>query len=280
MTEPLTFGSLFSGIGGIDLGLERAGLICKWQSEIDSYSSRVLGKHWPNVPNHGDITKMQTDQIEKVDLICGGFPCQDISLAGKGAGLKGERSGLFYEFIRIVRGIRPQYLLLENVAALLVRGLDDVLGTLAALGYDCEWHCIPAAAIGAPHRRDRIFILAYSNDVGSKIRHAKCCKSASEKKTNHAVSLSTIMADADGSGLQRSHSQKLSKCTRKRFARTRSSLQRFDKECAQWEFEPGVGRVANGISSRVDRLKGLGNAVVPQIAEWIGLTFFRGENDL
>ena len=153
MTKPLTFGSLFSGIGGIDLGLERAGIICKWQSEIDSYSSRVLKKHWPNVPNHGDITKMQTDQIEKVDLICGGFPCQDISFAGKGAGLKGGRSGLFYELIRIVRGIRPQYLLLENVAALLIRGLDDVLGSLAAIGYDCEWHCIPDFHIGLRRRR-------------------------------------------------------------------------------------------------------------------------------
>ncbi len=280
MDEPLTFGSLFSGIGGIDLGLERAGLICKWQSEIDSYSSRVLKKHWPNIPNYGDITKMQTDQIEKVDLICGGFPCQDISFAGKGSGLKGERSGLFYEFIRIVRKIRPQYILLENVAALLVRGLDDVLGTLAALGYDCEWHCIPAASIGAPHRRDRIFILAYSNGCGSKIGHAKCCQSAVEKKTDYAVSCGTIMADADSSRLQRWHSQKLSKCLRKRFTRTSSSLQRFQKQCAQWEFEPGLGRVADGISSRVDRLRGLGNAVVPQIAEWIGLTFFRGENDL
>ena len=243
MTEPLTFGSLFSGIGGIDLGLERAGLACKWQSEIDSYSSRVLKKRWPNIPNYGDITKMQTDQIEKVDLICGGFPCQDISVAGKGAGLKGERSGLFYEFIRIVREIRPQYLLLENVAALLIRGLDDVLGTLAALGYDCEWHCIPAAAIGAPHRRDRIFILA----------------------------------NADSSRLQRWRSQKLSKCPRKRLTRASSSLQRFKKQCAQWEFEPGLGRVANGIPRRVDRLKGLGNAVVPQISEWIGLNFFQGE---
>jgi DNA (cytosine-5)-methyltransferase 1 len=266
MTEPLTFGSLFSGIGGIDLGLERAGLICQWQSEIDSYSSRVLKKHWPNVPNHGDITKMQTDQIEKVDLICGGFPCQDLSVAGKGAGLKGERSGLFYELTRIVRGIRPQYLLLENVAALLVRGLDDVLGSLAALRYDCEWHCIPAAAIGAPHRRDRLFIIGKKNIKScSAVADAYCdgCeKNAKQKPKPGGASRLEVFTPP-----QR---QKNLFC----------QLQQFRNDCKWWATEPGVGRVANGIPNRVDRIRGLGNAVVPQIAEWIGLTFFRGENDL
>ena len=176
----LTFGSLFAGIGGLDLGLERAGMKCKWQVEIDDYATKVLERHWPNVRRWRDITTFPPDARRellegrqpqradngpesspwRVDLICGGFPCQDISYAGRGAGLKGERSGLFFEAIRVVRQLKPRYVLLENVAAILTRGLDRVLGELGQIGYDCEWHCIPAAAVGAPHIRDRTFILA------------------------------------------------------------------------------------------------------------------------
>ena len=148
----MTFGSLFSGCGGMDLGLERAGMTCAWQVEIDPFARKVLAKHWPNIPKHDDVKTFPPSDPKDwhVDLICGGFPCEDLSFAGKGKGLKGSRSGLWFEFARIVREIRPPFALLENVSALLVRGLDAVLGSLAAMGYDAEWGCVPAAFVGAP----------------------------------------------------------------------------------------------------------------------------------
>lgn len=163
----ITFGSLFAGIGGFDLGFERSGMVCKWQVEIDEFCRKVLTKHWPNVPKWDDIRTFPPKPIEKwgVDLICGGFPCQDISVAGKGKGIHGERSGLFFEMAKVICMLRPKLVVLENVAALLNRGMSEVLGELAEIGYDAEWHCIPAAAVGAPHKRDRVFIFAYS---GSK----------------------------------------------------------------------------------------------------------------
>src|SRR5574343_884793 len=158
----LTVGSLFTGIGGFDLGLERAGMRVAWQSEIDPYASAVLKKYWPLVPNHGDIRGITGDSVEWVDVLCGGFPCQDISNAGKRAGIDGERSGLWAEYARVIGELRPRYVIVENVSALLGRGLGRVLGDLAALGFDAEWHCIPASAVGAPHRRERICIVAES----------------------------------------------------------------------------------------------------------------------
>ena len=153
---------LFSGIGGFSLGLERTGgfetvAFC----EIDPFCRRVLAKHWPDVPCFDDVTTLRGEDVGTVDVICGGFPCQDISFAGLGAGLDGARSGLWSEYARLVGELRPSFVIVENVAALLSRGLDRVLGDLASLGYDAEWHCIPASAVGAPHRRDRIWVVAY-----------------------------------------------------------------------------------------------------------------------
>jgi DNA (cytosine-5)-methyltransferase 1 len=156
-----TVGSLFSGIGGMDLGLERAGGAVIWQSEIDPYACRVLAKHWPNVPNLGDIRDVRWETVEAVDIVAGGFPCQDVSDAGDRAGIDGERSGLWTHFAAAIRHIRPRYVLVENVPGLLVRGMGRVVGDLASMGYDAEWDCIPAAAVGAPHLRARIWILAY-----------------------------------------------------------------------------------------------------------------------
>jgi DNA (cytosine-5)-methyltransferase 1 len=232
----ITFGSLFAGIGGFDLGFERAGMTCKWQVEIDDHATRVLAKHWPHVHRERDIRECGSHNLERVDVICGGFPCQDISYAGLGAGLDGERSGLFFEAIRVVRQLKPKVVVLENVAALLTRGLDRVLGTLAAVGYDAEWHCIPAAAVGAPHIRDRVFVVG-------------------------------ILPDANGDNAQR-------RCCTVQMGRqwlTREAQNNGDKGGTQWATEPDVGRVADGVPARVDRLRGLGNAVVPQVAEWIGL---------
>jgi DNA (cytosine-5)-methyltransferase 1 len=155
---------LFSGIGGFSLGLERAGMRTVAFCEIGEFQRAVLAKHWPGVPCYDDVRTLSADRLRadgiSVDVICGGFPCQDISLAGKGAGLAGERSGLWREYARLIGELRPRFVLVENVSALLGRGLGDVLGDLAALRYDAEWHCIPASCVGLPHIRDRVWIVA------------------------------------------------------------------------------------------------------------------------
>jgi DNA (cytosine-5)-methyltransferase 1 len=157
---------LFSGIGAFSLGLERAGMRTVAFCEIEPFARRVLAKHWPDIYIFDDVRTLSAQHLTGmgigVDVICGGFPCQDISVAGRGAGIGGERSGLWSEFARIIGEVGPRYVIVENVAALLGRGLGDVLGDLASLGYDAEWHCIPAAAVGAPHIRDRIWIVAYA----------------------------------------------------------------------------------------------------------------------
>lgn len=151
---------LFSGIGGFSLGLHRTGgfetvNFC----EMKPHAQAVLAKNFPGVPCHSDVTTYPFTEGE-ADVITAGFPCQDISFAGVGAGLAGARSGLYREVVRALRMVRPRYAVLENVAALLSRGLGTVLGDVAEVGYDAEWHCIPASAAGAPHRRDRIWIVA------------------------------------------------------------------------------------------------------------------------
>lgn len=152
---------LFAGSGGMTLGLERAGgfetaAFC----EIEPYARRVLARHWPEVPCFEDVAVADFGPVGPVDLVTAGFPCQDISFAGKGAGLSGDRSGLFWHVLRAASLVGFPRLLLENVAALLKRGLGDVLGALATFGHDATWHCIPASAVGAPHPRDRIWIVA------------------------------------------------------------------------------------------------------------------------
>jgi len=157
----LTHGSLFSGIGGFDLGFERAGIETTWQVEIEDYARRVLQRHFPRAQRFNDIRECGKHNLAPVDIVSGGFPCQDISNAGKRAGIDGERSGLWSEYARIIRELRPRYVVVENVAALLGRGMERVLGDLAACGYDAEWQSISAAHVGAPHLRERIWILAY-----------------------------------------------------------------------------------------------------------------------
>ena len=151
----------FSGIGGFSLAARWLGGIETVQFvEREPFCQRILSKHWPTVPIHDDICTYEPEP-GSADIVCGGFPCQDISQAGKGAGLAGTRSGLFYELLRVVRMVGPSYIVLENVAAITHRGMDDVLGALAEAGYDCEWACIPAAAVGACHQRDRWWCVAY-----------------------------------------------------------------------------------------------------------------------
>jgi DNA (cytosine-5)-methyltransferase 1 len=247
--NPLLYGSLFSGIGGIDLGFDRAGLMCAWQVEINPFARKVLAKHWPGVPKHDDI---RTFKPTPVDVVCGGFPCQDISNAGPKTGISGERSGLWSEYVRIIRTIRPRFVVVENVSALLVRGIDRVLGDLAASGYDAEWQSIPAAAFGAPHIRERVFILAYARARrrGEKLHEQVDCGSRSTADCNRQPEFET---------------QRRGDVPRV-FAGTGGSIGKR----SNWTTEPDVGRVVDGVPARVDRLRGLGNAVVPAIAEWIG----------
>jgi DNA (cytosine-5)-methyltransferase 1 len=165
----MRIGSLFSGIGGLELGLEWAGVgHTVWQVEYDPFCRDVLAKHWPDAQRFTDVREVGAHNLEAVDVICGGFPCQDISYAGAGAGLAGARSGLWYEFARIIGEMGPRYVVVENVAALLTRGLDQVLGTLSDLGYDAEWSLARASGVGAPHRRNRMFLIAYGRGEGAK----------------------------------------------------------------------------------------------------------------
>lgn len=255
-------GSLFAGIGGFDLGLERAGFEIAWQVEIDPYCQRVLAKHWPHVQRYGDIRAIDWSTVPRVDMLCGGFPCQDISLAGKGAGLAGERSGLWFEYAKAIEALKPRYVLIENVSALRSRGLDKVLGSLAALGYDAEWHCIPACAVGAPHRRDRVWIVAYASCTG---RRAGSEPFSTRQKITHR---SVEVAYPHRQGPQRHRPE----CE---LGEGKSQVQISGS--GWWQSEPDVGRVAHGVHARVDRLRALGNAVVPQIAEWIGQQIMKQE---
>lgn len=161
-----TVGSLFSGIGGLDLGLERAGWSVRWQVENDNYCRKVLDLRWPDVPKFGDVHELTGGELEPVDLIAGGFPCQPVSIAGRRRGQDDER-WLWPEFARILRVLRPRFVLVENVAGLLVRGMGDVLGDLASLGFDAEWDSIPAAAVGAPHLRYRVLVVGYARERGA-----------------------------------------------------------------------------------------------------------------
>jgi DNA (cytosine-5)-methyltransferase 1 len=157
----MKIGSLCSGIDGLSLGIERAlGAHTVWQSEIDSHASAVLAARWPDVPNLGDLRAVDWAAVEPVDIMCFGFPCQDISSAGRRAGLEGDKSGLWFDCADAVRVVRPRYVLVENVSALLVRGFGRVLADLAEMGYVGRWGCLRSSDIGAPHRRERIFLAA------------------------------------------------------------------------------------------------------------------------
>jgi len=198
---------LFSGIGGFSIGLERTGgfntvAFC----EIESFPRAVLAKHWPEVPCYDDVRTLTAERLRAdgiaVDVICGGFPCQDISVAGRGAGLGGERSGLWSEYARLIEEIRPRWVIIENVPALRGRGLDQVLGCLASIGYDAEWHLVSASAIGAPHQRDRVWIVAHAARNGGRwarigIEHGRAgvCGAVEQRQVG-----SEIVADAESLG--------------------------------------------------------------------------------
>jgi DNA (cytosine-5)-methyltransferase 1 len=289
---------LFSGLGGFSLGLERTGgfktvAFC----EIEEFPRRVLAKHWPEIPIYEDVRTLTVDRLRAdgiaVDVICGGFPCQDISLAGKGAGLAGERSGLWSEYARLIGELRPRYVIVENVAALLSRGLGAVLGDLAALGFDAEWHCIPASAVGAPHRRDRLWIVAYPGSEqhegrGLTIRRAATARlyeadilaDASGERCREARELrcDEPAKRIAGSGEDVADADSIDRRAREGQGRGSNIIDRSETcDGSWWLSEPDVGRVAHGIPDRSHRLKGLGNAVVPQIPQLIGQAILAAE---
>lgn len=291
----LEIGSCFSGIGGLELGLERAGVgRVVWQVEIDPAANAVLAAQWPNVARHPDIRTFQPKR-RSARLVCGGFPCQDVSKAGAGAGLSGARSGLWGELARTVRVVGCDFLLVENVDMLLARGMGTVLGDLATLGFDAEWDCLPAAAVGAPHRRDRVFILANANGGGHL--HGQAGQQPAETGVDaqrQPVAGGPDVAHADrerelqsegglghfggraGHGRQalpHANGQRLE--IREGFGpdarpQLEAALRANRGPGGPWESDTGVLRVAHGIPHRVDRIRCLGNSVVPQVAEFIG----------
>jgi len=183
----LYFLDLFAGIGGFALGAEWAGMKFDghYFSEVDDYAIRVYRRRFPDAISLGDIRGIAARDLPEGDwIIAGGFPCQDISVAGKGAGLDGKRSGLWFEYARIIGELRPRYAIMENVGALTHRGLDRVLGSLAEIGYDAEWQDIRASDVGAPHRRERIWIVAYPTSAGLQERgQSEWAESEKETRT-------------------------------------------------------------------------------------------------
>ena len=235
-------GSLFSGIGGLDLGLERAGMTVIWQSEIDPFCTRILAKHWPTVTNLGDITRIDWRQVEPVDLICGGYPCQPFSYAGNRKGEADERH-LWPHMLDAISILRPQYALLENVAGHLTLGFDRVLADLAGIGFDAEWSTVSACAMGAPHSRSRVFCLAYPQD-------------AYGENEMHVTTRGSAQRPQPGGSSSRS------------------------RRSDWWIREPPLDRMADGVPARMVRapLHALGNAVVPQVAEYVGRNILEGDH--
>ena len=251
----LTFGSLFSCIGGFDLGFERAGMECKWQVEIDEACNKVLKKHWPNVKRYKDVREVGKRNLQSVDVICGGFPCQDVSLAGLRKGLEGKRSTLWSEFYRIVCEIRPGWVVIENVRGLFTsddgRFFGKILYELSIIGYDAEWEIIRASAFGLRHKRDRVFIIAYPNrsvdnsNVGERRIFSKWSEKSQEWCSNWIEFIMDTGEVASSKWIQKAQ---------------------MDNP------EPTLIRVDDGVQFELvkSRLKQCGNAVAVPVAEWIG----------
>jgi len=310
---------LFHGIGGFALGAYWAGMKFEnhFCSDIEPYAQNLYALRFPGSVQLGDITKINTDDLKQYGadwIITGGFPCQDISIAGKGVGITGARSGLWFEYWRIIRDLRPRFAIMENVGALTFRGLDAVLGSLSEIGYNAEWQDIRASDLGAPHRRERIWIIAYP-DTASNRREWERTNATLEKRLQQRpgdagkleCGLKRLCENVADTGFEpeRDESDRLDNQREYRKAQefraekrdgfTNSSKDVSDNDsqrCKEqynritertgdidgcddrrkaehpgWSTEPDVGRLAHGVSGRVDRLKGLGNAIVPQIAE-------------
>jgi DNA (cytosine-5)-methyltransferase 1 len=257
-----TMGSLFAGIGGFELGFTRAGFDVSWEVEIDPYCQKVLAKNFPEAERFGDIRECGSHNLKPVDVICGGFPCQDISNAGLRAGITGERSGLWKEYARIIRELRPRFVLVENVAALLGRGMGVVLGDLAEIGYDAEWTVISAADVGAPHLRERIWIVAYPRGEGRREDARSTYANEGEHAGRRALQMHQPAGNGEGRGAGnvadansddkhgRGGSLQMGRIWRHGEAATDGY-----SSGAQWSIEPNVGRVAHGVPTELDFIR-------------------------
>lgn len=277
--------SLFTGYGGIDLALKDYITETIAYVEIEEYAQKIITYRMadgslPRAAILADVKNVE-GEIGDCDIIYGGFPCQDISVAGNGKGLAGERSGLFFEIIRLTKEIRPSFVFLENVPAIRTRGLEQVIKAFTEVGYDCRWTCLSAASVGAPHKRERWFLLAHSNRA--ELRPVTKCESASEYGNDGQKE---SMAYSNRPGFQTTRSElkttRIEQCSDVAKS-VRPRLERFAESEVQgpwesrrfkasdssifngshWATEPSVGRVANGVAFRVDRIKALGNGVVP-----------------
>jgi DNA (cytosine-5)-methyltransferase 1 len=245
----------FSGIGGFSLAAGWTGSIKTVQFvEREPFCQRILAKHWPTVPIHDDICTF-TPPAGSADIITGGFPCQDISQAGKGAGLAGKRSGLFFELLRVIRLVGPRYVVMENVAAITARGMDTVLGALAEAGYDAEWACIPAAAVGACHQRDRWWCVAYAQGL---LSHGGTSEQQGELRGRQIPE----PGDRDWGNAAHPNGER----QQERQPAWPHAPRRLNPDWRNYVFEPVLRRGNDGLSDRAHRLRALGNAVVPQVA--------------
>lgn len=271
------YGSLFSGIGGFDLGFDRAGMQCAWQVEIDGFCRRVLAKHWPDVPRFEDIRDVGRHNLSPIDVICGGFPCQPHSVAGKRQGAADDRD-LWPEYRRVIDELRPAWVVAENVPGIRTTILDAVLSDLDDLEYTATALVIPACALDAPHRRDRVWILAYSDGdrrAGSSSGHAALNqeRDSSTRQPPRDYELYAVVSGgetlpyADIHGCERVEQQN---GAGEEGEGPFGSPAKRSSAWSWWATEPDVGRVAYGVPNRVDRIRALGNAVVPQVTEWIG----------
>ena len=269
---------LFSGIGGFSLGLEASGAFRTVAfCEINPWCRALLAKRWPGVMIFHDVRnigKATILDLPRIDAICGGFPCQDISRAGGRAGLAGERSGLWWEFVRTIRLVGPRIVIVENVAALRDRDLGAVVGAMAEIGYRAEWHCIPASAVGAEHGRDRIWIVAHADGGGELQPQGRIEKG--RRRPGDGVAAD----DADADGARRSG--RLQTGTDSVDDRIIGPWLRSAIDAAgapsrdHWDHQPVLGRGVHGVPHRVDRIRALGNAVYPKIPEVIGVALNRG----
>ena len=245
----MTHGSLFSGIGGFELGFQWTGIQTVWQVEIDEYAQKVLKLRFPESKIYSDIKTVGAHNLEKVEIISGGFPCQDISVAGKRAGITGKRSGLWSEMFRVCSELRPRFIVIENVANLVRLGLDRVLADLTSIGYDAEWQIISARDVGAHHLRKRIWIIAYPERDGND-RSMEECRVSLCRQNNE--------------GIGSSYWEQFELVTES------ISPSKWRDEGNGINTRPLLIRNNDGVPNRLDRLKCLGNAVVPQIPYLIG----------
>lgn len=243
-------GSLFSGIGGGDLGLERAGFKVAWQVEQDEYCTRVLHKHWPDVPKYRDVREVGAHNLGWVHLIHGGVPCQPSSVAGRRQG-QGDDRWMWHQFLRIVGEIKPDWVLAENPPGVLSvdagRGFGTILRDLAQCGYDAEWGVFRASDFGAPHIRARLFLIAYRGN-----------RSHTTRPTPRILANPRHWAERVAAQPWRTEASELGQGGT--YVAASATTQRLDSQ----------HRMGNGIPNRVDRLRGLGNAEVPQVVEWLG----------